>query len=111
MPCWDSYLFAKEAKENNYKIHQDDCMFYQEKCSDTKHLESKIHDLTEMLCGLCKKVELELPTIFIEETRLHNWWEDHKANDKAIEEIEKIRGLKKELDDLEKRLSDYLEKA
>jgi len=105
-------LFAKEAKrkypmesQNNSseESHNDYCKI--------NHLEFKINNLTELLCSLCKRIELELPIIFTEETRLCDWWEDHKANDKAIEEIKKIRGLKKELDDLEKRLSDYLEKA
>ena len=63
-----------------------------------------------MLCGLCKKVELSEPSVFLENTKLSAWWKDHKAHDEAIEEIkeikeiEEIRSMRKQLDDLEQRV-------
>lgn len=103
MPCWDSYLYAKELKEKQCEKHQDEC-------SDIKCLELKIHKLTEMLCSLCKRVESAWPTVFVEERELGDWWRNHKSDDQVIKEIEEMRSMKKQLEDLEERISIALKK-
>lgn len=110
MPCWDSYLYAKEAKENKCTVHQEERSTYQEEYSDTKNLKSKIHNLTEMLCGLCQKAELEFPSVFTENAELSVWWEDHKANDEIIKGLEEVRSLKKQLNDIEQLILNSLTK-
>ena len=103
MPCWDSLLY-KEASKPYGDVK------FQEESPKIYHLESRIHNLTEMLCGLCKQVELSEPSVFLENTKLSAWWKDHKAHDEAIEEIkeikeiEEIRSMRKQLDDLEQRV-------
>ena len=103
MPCWDSYLYAKEIKEKECEKHQDGCF-------EIELLESKIHTLTEMLCSLCKRVESAWPTVFVEERELGDWWRSHKADDQVIKGIEEIRILKKQLEDIEQRIAIALEK-
>jgi hypothetical protein len=98
MPCWDSNLYAKEFKENQ-------CAKHQEECSEIKHLESRIHNLTRMLCSLCKKVESAWPSVFLENTDLSAWWKDHKANDQVIKELEEVRSLKNQINEIEQRIS------
>ena len=111
MPCWDSYLFAKESKENYLKeFKENQCAKHQDECSNIKHLESRIHNLTAMLCSLCKKVESAWPSVFLENTELSAWWEDHKASDQAIKELEEVRSLKKQIDEIEQRISFVLKK-
>lgn len=103
MPCWDSLLYTKASiPYGNAKL--------QEEGSEVKHLESRIHNLTEMLCGLCKRVEAGWPSVFVENTELSAWWKDHKADDQAIKELEEVRSLKKQIDDLEQRISNSLAK-
>ena len=93
MPCWDSYLQSKEYKSNfPAQQHPKDVV--------TEHLESMIHNLTRMLCSLCKKVESSFPSYFLENAELSAWWEEHKKNDKENE----IRELKKQISDIERRI-------
>lgn len=93
MPCWDSKLQAQEYKKNfpaqNYP-----------KDPVVEHLESRIHGLTRMLCGLCKKVEPTCPSYIFGDADLTAWWEDHKANDKENE----IRDLKKQISEIERKI-------
>ena len=103
MPCWDSYLYMKENREKECEKHQDGCL-------EIELLESKIHKLTEMLCSLCKRVESAWPTVFVEERELGDWWRSHKADDQVIKQIEEIRILKKQLEDIEQRIAIALEK-
>jgi hypothetical protein len=103
MPCWDSLLYTKASTPyGNAKP--------QEESPEIKHLESRIHKLTEMLCELCSRVEAGWPSVFVENTELSAWWKSHKADDQVIEELEKVRSLKKQLDDLEQRISNRFAK-
>ena len=63
MPCWDSLLYTKTSTPyGNAKS--------QEESPEIKHLESRIHKLTEMLCELCSRVEAGWPSVFVENTEL-----------------------------------------
>ena len=54
MPCWDSLLYTRDSTPpKNAKP--------QEESPEIKHLESRIHKLTEMLCELCSRVEAGWP--------------------------------------------------
>ena len=98
MPCWDSYLNGLEYKKN-FPAQQ------YPKDAATKHLESMIHNLTRMLCSLCKKVESEHPSYFLENAELSAWWEEHKKNDKENE----IRDLKKQISDIERKIINLMQ--
>ena len=88
MPCWDSLLYTKASTPyGNAKP--------QEESPEIKHLESRIHKLTGMLCELCSRVEAGWPSVFVENTELSAWWKNHKADDQVIEELEEVRSLKK----------------
>lgn len=99
MPCWDSKLQAEEYRKKERADHQEKCSRHA-----IEHLESRIHNLTEMLCFLCRRVESAWPSVFLENTELSAWWKDHKANDKVIKEIEQIRSQIEQLEELEKSM-------
>jgi hypothetical protein len=98
MPCLNPYLQSKEYKSNFLtQQHPKDVV--------TEHLESMIHNLTRMLCSLCKKVESSFPLYFLENAELSAWWEEHKKNDKENE----IRDLKKQISDIERKIINLMQ--
>ena len=98
MPCLNPYLQSKEYKSSFFaQQHPKDVV--------TEHLESMIHNLTRMLCSLCKEVESSFPSYFLENTELSAWWEEHKKNDKENE----IRDLKKQISDIERKIINLMQ--
>jgi len=49
----------------------------------TKKMNDKINSLTAMLCSLCQQVEQINAPLITGNIDLQNWWEAHKAHDKA----------------------------
>jgi hypothetical protein len=69
MPCYDA-----EARER------------------PQRLESKVHKLTAMLCGLCTKIEnSSLRSMIDSDPNLSDWWQNHKTHDERIAAIKQKR--------------------
>jgi hypothetical protein len=54
-------------------------------------LEGQIHYLTDLLCSTCKELEKNNVEILIENSKLSEWWENHKRHDQEIARIKEKR--------------------
>lgn len=50
-------------------------------------LEEKVHHLTALLCGLCRKLEESDSPLIKENAALTAWWKNHKEKDRLVAEI------------------------